>query len=159
MALAQREPYASKESGSGSTYYQYPLNLGQNVRGTGQHWIEFKAFDFKKKGQLNWACALYIPGGALSTSFKAGWEGAKLGMIGGMADKALTLMKKGGGQVGPPGQSGGGNKPLDGARLLDLVKAQTGATGSEAATVGLIKGAGKVGMMVDGAKTVMERDR
>ena len=159
MALAQREPYASKESGSGSTYYQYPLNLGQNVRGTGQHWIEFKAFDFKKKDQLNWACALYNPGGALSTSFKASWEGDKVGMIGGMADKALSLMKRGGTQVGPPGQSGAGNKPLDGARLLELVKAQTGATGSEAATVGLIKTAGRVGMMVEGTKTVMERDQ
>ena len=159
MALAQSEPYASKESGSGSTYYQYPLNLGQKLNPGGQHWIEFKAFDFKKKGQLNWACALYIPGGALSTSFKASWEGAKLGMIGGMADKALSLMKRGGDQVGPPGQSGGGNKPLDGQKLLDLVKAQTGATGSEAATVGLIKGAGRVGMLVEGTKTVMERDQ
>ena len=142
------EPYA----GSGSTYYQYPLNLGHG-HGTGQHWIEFKAIDFKNKTP-NWACALYIPGGALTTSFKAGWEGAKLGMVGGMADKAVSLFKKGESVGSPHGDS---NRPLDATRLQQLVKAQTGATGSEAATVGLIKGAQKVGMVVEGTKTLMER--
>ena len=73
-----------------TTYLEYPSTLKGNpgTGGTIQHWISFKAFDFKAKGTQTLDIALYIPSDALQTSYKSSYEAASLGSVGGAAKKA-----------------------------------------------------------------------
>ena len=68
-------------------YLQYPSTLGSDI----MHWINFKAFDVKSGGDPTLDIALYIPGDALQTSYKADWEAVSMGKMLGMADKAADL--------------------------------------------------------------------
>ena len=72
-----------------TTYLEYPSTLkGDTV----QHWISFKAFDFKAKGTQTLDIALYIPSDALQTSYKSSYEAASLGALGGAAkQKSMDL--------------------------------------------------------------------
>ena len=135
-----------------TTYLEYPSTLkGDTV----QHWISFKAFDFKAKGTQTLDIALYIPSDALKTSYKSSYEAASLGALGGVADKASeTFMDKGsaGAQPGQSARVGG----LEGLKLL--MAAQASATASEGGTVSLLKGAEKAAALNLGdTKTLMER--
>ena len=90
--------YASREGGGAGTYFEYPRTLGSKG-GADLHWMNFEARDFKSDN-LMWSCALYIPPDALNTSFKSGWEGSKLGTLGGVAADAAMMITR-------PGMTGG----------------------------------------------------
>ena len=131
-----------------TTYLEYPSTLKGNP-GTGgsiQHWISFKAFDFKSDQAQTLDIALYIPSDALQTSYKSSYEAASLGAVGGGLDKAVSKF-----QDAPENASG-----LEG--LKTLIKAQASATGSEMGTVSLLKGAEKAAALGLGdTKTLMEQ--
>ena len=131
-----------------TTYLEYPSTLKGNP-GTGgsiQHWISFKAFDFKNDQAQTLDIALYIPSDALQTSYKSSYEAASLGAVGGGLDKAVSKF-----QDAPENASG-----LEG--LKTLIKAQASATGSEMGTVSLLKGAEKAAALGLGdTKTLMEQ--
>ena len=135
-----------------TTYLEYPSTLkGDTV----QHWISFKAFDFKAKGNQTLDIALYIPSDALQTSYKSSYEAASLGALGAVADKATKTFQDKGSAGAQPGQSArvGG---IEGLKLL--MASQAAATGSEAGTVSLLKGAEKAAALNLGdTKTLMER--
>ena len=141
-----------------TTYLEYPSTLASNAGGVGggsgiQHWISFKAFDFKSKGSQTLDIALYIPSDALQTSYKSSYESAGLGAVGGAAKKASDAFQSTSG--GPPGQGG----RLGGIEGLKMVMAaQSSATASEAGTVSLLKGAEKAAALGLGdTKTLMEQ--
>ena len=136
-----------------TTYLEYPSTLASKGGSGVQHWISFKAFDFKSKGTQTLDIALYIPSDALQTSYKSSYEAASLGAVGGAAKKAADTFQSTGG--GPPGQ-GGGLGGIEGLKLL--MKSQAAATGSEAGTVSLLKGAEKAAALGLGdTKTLMEQ--
>ena len=134
-----------------TTYLEYPSTLASKG-GTGvQHWISFKAFDFKSKGSQTLDIALYIPSDALQTSYKSSYEAASLGAVGGGMDKAVSTF-----QDASPGTSESAPSGIESLKLL--MKAQAAATGSEAGTVSLLKGAEKAAALGLGdTKTLMER--
>jgi len=126
------------------TYLEYPSTIG--AQGMGDNWISFKAFDFKTKGQQTLDIALYIPSDALQTSYKSSYEAASLGAVGGGLNKAASTFQD-------TSESKGG---LEG--LKSLISAQAAATGSEAGTVSLLKGAEKAAALGLGdTKTLMEQ--
>ena len=151
--------YASREGGGAGTYFEYPRTLGSEG-GPDLHWMNFEARDFKSDN-LMWSCALYIPPDALNTSFKSGWEGSKLGTLGGVAADAAMMITR-------PGMTGGA-QPGQGAPhqkgtseiVADVVAAMKKAKGSEksAQVVGqaaMLKLAANP-LMPEGTKTIMER--
>ena len=71
-----------------TTYLNYPTGIGE---GSGSHWISFKGYSFKNKNKQTLDIALYIPGDALSTSYKAEYEAASLGAGQG---KALEMFNR-----------------------------------------------------------------
>ena len=134
-------------------YLEYPSTLGAGAGGKLtdpkgiQHWISFKAFDFKAKQSQTLDIALYIPSDALQTSYKSSYEAASLGALGAVGDKALKTF-----QSGPRGGGGG----IEALKLL--MASQASATGSEAGTVSLLKGGEKAAALGLGdTKTLMER--
>ena len=130
-----------------TTYLEYPSSLASKGGSGVQHWISFKAFDFKSKGTQTLDIALYIPSDALQTSYKSSYEAASLGALGAVTDKALKTF-----QGGPAGGGGG----IEGLKLL--MASQASATGSEAGTVSLLKGAEKAAALNLGdTKTLMEQ--
>ena len=139
-----------------TTYLEYPSTLASNAGGVGggsgiQHWISFKAFDFKAKGTQTLDIALYIPSDALQTSYKSSYEAASLGALGGGMDKAVSTFKD-----ASPGTSESAPSGIESLKLL--MKSQAAATGSEAGTVSLLKGAEKAAALGLGdTKTLMEQ--
>ena len=141
-----------------TTYLEYPSTLGAGpgggpggVEGGGgiQHWISFKAFDFKSDQAQTLDIALYIPNDALQTSYKSSYEAASLGAVGGAAKKAADAFQATGGPAG-----GGGG--IEGLKLL--MASQASATASEMGTVSLLKGAEKAAALGLGdTKTLMEQ--
>ena len=129
-----------------TTYLEYPSTLASKGGSGAQHWISFKAFDFKVKGTQTLDIALYIPSDALQTSYKSSYEAAGLGAVGGGLNKAAsTFQEKDTGKGGLEG-------------LKSLISAQASATGSEAGTVSLLKGAEKTaGLGLGDTKTLMEQ--
>lgn len=123
-------------------YYEYPSNIG-GMSGQTDNWIAFEATGFKSQ-RPTFEVALYIPGDALTTSYKSEYESTGLG----------TML----------GQGAGALKMSDGAEgkfNLDSFKTAMAATASgvksEAAQVALIEAA-KLGTgLAAGAKTVMEQ--
>ncbi len=123
-------------------YYEYPSNIGGMSSQT-DNWIAFEATGFKSQ-RPTFEVALYIPGDALTTSYKSEYESTGLG----------TML----------GQGAGALKMSDGAEgkfNLDSFKTAMAATASgvksEAAQVALIEAA-KLGTgLAAGAKTVMEQ--
>ena len=136
-----------------TTYLEYPSTLASKGGSGVQHWISFKAFDFKAKQSQTLDIALYIPSDALQTSYKSSYEAASLGAVGGAAKKAADAFQSTAG--GPPGQ-GGGLGGIEGLKLL--MASQAAATASEAGTVSLLKGAEKAAALGLGdTKTLMEQ--
>ena len=136
-----------------TTYLEYPSTLkgNTNTGGSIMHWISFKAFDFKTKGRQTLDIALYIPSDALQTSYKSSYEAASLGAVGGGMDKAVSTF-----QDASPGTSESAPSGIESLKLL--MKSQAAATGSEAGTVSLLKGAEKAAALGLGdTKTLMER--
>jgi hypothetical protein len=132
-----------------TTYLEYPSTLASRGGSGVQHWISFKAFDFKSKGSQTLDIALYIPSDALQTSYKSSYEAASLGAVGGAAKKAADAFQATGGPAG-----GGGG--IEGLKLL--MASQASATGSEMGTVSLLKGAEKAAALGLGdTKTLMEQ--
>ena len=123
-------------------HHQYPEDLGTAQAGENKmadNWILFSAFDFKAttpKGTI----ALYIPGGALNTSYKSSYDTPALGGLGAMSDRAISEMSKGGG--------------LGIDALKEVIGAGTAGMVSEGSTVTLLKGAAKFG---EEGKALMER--
>ena len=140
-----------------TTYLEYPSTLGAGTGGRRtdpngiQHWISFKAFDFKSDQSQTLDIALYIPSDALQTSYKSSYEAASLGAVGGAAKKASDIFQSTTTE-GVHGKQGG----VEG--LKTLMAAQASATGSEAGTVSLLKGAEKAaGLGLGDTKTLMEQ--
>ena len=140
-----------------TTYLEYPSTLGAGAGGKLtdpkgiQHWISFKAFDFKVKQSQTLDIALYIPSDALQTSYKSSYEAASLGAVGGGMDKAVSTF-----QDASAGTSESAPSGIESLKLL--MGAQASATGSEAGTVALLKGAEKAAALGLGdTKTLMER--
>jgi hypothetical protein len=125
-------------------YAQYPVGLGKTDGK--DNWINFEAFDFKSQSPV-FSIALYIPGDALNTSYKADYTTTQLGALGAMGDKAIKTLQNQGGPAG--GMS------LDG--LKSAIAAGSSAQTSEGGTVGLLGAAAKADLMVTGTKTIMER--
>ena len=141
-----------------TTYLEYPSTIGGEGGGAIQHWIEFRAFDFKDQDSATatFSIALYIPSDALQTSYKSSYEAASLGAVGGAAKKAadtfMTTPAASGGSPGQMGKQGG----VEG--LKNVMAAQAAATTSEAGTVTLLKGAEKAaGLGLGDTKTLMEQ--
>ena len=134
-----------------TTYLEYPSTLASKGGSGAQHWISFKAFDFKAKGTQTLDIALYIPSDALQTSYKSSYEAASLGALGGGMDKAVSTFKDASAGTSESAPSG-----IESLKLL--MGAQASATGSEAGTVALLKGAEKAAALGLGdTKTLMER--
>ena len=133
-------------------YMEYPSNLGNSTGGRGgnnsgiENWIAFEATGFKSQ-RPTFEVALYIPGDALTTSYKSEYESVSLGGLGAMTDKAVQAMQNTG---GAPGGFSVDN-------LTTMLSAQASATGSEAGKVGLLKAGERANLLVEGTKTVMER--
>ena len=123
-------------------YYEYPSTIG---KGTTENWIAFEATGFKSQ-RPTFEVALYIPGDALSTSYKSEYESVSLGGLGAMTDKAVSAMQNTG---GPPGRG------FSVDNLTTMLSAQASATGSEAGKVGLLKAGERANLLVEGSKTVM----
>ena len=139
-----------------TTYLEYPSTLGAGPGGMAQgggiqHWISFKAFDFKSNQAQTLDIALYIPNDALQTSYKSSYEAASLGAVGGAAKKASDIFQSTTTE-GVHGKAGG----VEGLKLL--MASQASATGSEMGTVSLLKGAEKAAALGLGdTKTLMEQ--
>jgi hypothetical protein len=72
-------------------YMEYPSNIGGMASQT-DNWIMFEAVNFKSQNPtLN--IAMYIPGGALGTSYKSDYETTSLGGIGAGADRFVEAMR------------------------------------------------------------------
>ena len=131
-----------------TTYLEYPSTLGGGPEGGSiQHWISFKAFDFKKKNKgQTLDIALYIPSDALQTSYKSSYEATALGGLGKSADKAVKMFEN----------AGGGGIGL--TQIQGLISAQMKGMGSEAKTLGMLKAGEKATALgVGDTKTLMER--
>ena len=105
-----------------TTYLEYPSTLKGNP-GTGgsiQHWISFKAFDFKSDQAQTLDIALYIPNDALTTSYKSSYEAASLGAVGGAAKKASDIFQSTTTE-GVHGKAGG----VEGLKLCYLISVGT----------------------------------
>ena len=120
------------------SYHQYPSTIGQEV----QHWVEFSAYDFKSKAQTL-SIALYIPGDALSTSYKSEYESTSMGLTGETARKAIS-------RVG----AGGFNADTIGTILKDTITAGK----SEGGKVAMIEFAKGADTKITGAKAIMEKE-
>ena len=122
-------------------YMEYPSNIG-GMSGQSDNWISFKAFNFKSQVQV-FDIALYIPGGALNTSYKSDYETSSLGALGAAGEKAVKALRD---------QDG-----IDYTKLLTTITASAAAGASEAAKVGILKAGERANVAVEGAKAVMER--
>ena len=123
-------------------YLQYPDNIGSEIN----NWVSFSAFDFKKQ-ETTLDVALYIPGDALQTSYKADYESVNLGMLGAAGSKALEA-------INPPENSK--DSPI--TRLKTLTAATMKNLGSESNKTVLALEAG-FDKVAAGAKTIMEKSQ
>ena len=133
---------SSDESPTQSTeFLQYPKDIGNGLN----NWINFNSFAFKNRTNPIYSIALYIPGDALATSYKADYESVQLGGLGAVSDKAMSAMTK------------------QGAGTADRLKQIMSATGSglmsEAGTVTMLKTGEKTNLIAEGTKTIMERSQ
>ena len=72
---------------------EYPSTIGKGTSDI-DNYMMFEAFDFKTQRQtLN--IALYIPGGALNTSYKSDYESVALGGLGAAAGDVASVVQKG----------------------------------------------------------------
>jgi len=133
------------EMGSGVQYLEYPLTIGTDVN----HWISFAAFNFKDKDKKTLDIALYIPGDALTTSYKSEYESVGLGMLGAAGAGALDAIQK----VNPDAKEGMLKGVTD---FIGALKTNMRSEGKGAAMIELGKLASGISG-ASGAKTIMEQ--
>jgi hypothetical protein len=122
-------------------YLQYPSTIGQNVN----HWISFSARDFKTHNNTL-DIALYIPGDALSTSYKSDYESVGMGKIAGSSGAQVIDAVK--------NQSGGFNLK----KLTSDLKGLGTALKSEGTTVAMLEVAKKADITFAGTKALIEKE-
>ena len=132
------------EMAASTEYLQYPDTLGSEVN----HWISFTAFDFKSKF-MTLDVALYIPGDALTTSYKSEYESVGLGMMGAAGSAAISAIQK----VNPDSKEGMLTGVTD---FIGGLKSQMRKQGAGAAMIELGKLASGISG-ASGAKTIMEQ--
>jgi hypothetical protein len=120
------------------SYHQYPSTIGSDVN----HWVEFSAYDFKSKAQTL-SIALYIPGDALSTSYKSDYESTSLGLTGETARKAISNVGAGG---------------FNAETIKTILKDTVTAGKSEGGKVAMIEFAKAADTKITGAKAIMEKE-
>ena len=132
------------------TYLEYPSNLGKLPAGGNDldQWISFEAFDFKSQ-KPTLAIALYIPGDALNTSYKSEYESVALGGLGAGVDKAVKALSN-------PAAAASG---MSIQKLKDVMNSLSSAATSEAGKIFALKAATKANVMIEGTKTIMERQQ
>jgi len=124
-----------------TTYLEYPSNIGSDIK----HWISFAAFDFKNRDRKTLDIALYIPGDALSTSYKSDYETSAMGSMGAAAPAMTKAIRENGG--------------LNIDAFKDVMGAAAAGLKSEGKKVGLLKAGAKANVKFEGAKAIMERDQ
>ena len=127
-------------------YLEYPSTIGGGYTDM-DNYMMFKATDFKSQRRtLN--IALYIPGGALNTSYKSEYESVALGGMGATAGKVAEAVEK----------AATTNAEFSVDTFMDIMGAQTAGMQSEMNSVVMLKGAEKAsGLMGEGTKTIMEK--
>jgi len=124
-------------------YYEYPSTIG---KGTSENWISFESFNFKTQNPaLN--IALYIPGGALNTSYKSDYETASLGALGAAGGEVASAIDK----------MSGSEKGFSLDAFTSIVAAQSAGMAGEKMKVGLLKAGERANIIQEGAKAIMER--
>ena len=124
-------------------YYQYPSTIGGNSSDI-DNYMMFTATNFKTQ-QRTLNVAMYIPGGALNTTYKSDYETVELGGLGAAAADTAKAVEK---------AASSGNFSVD--SFMTLIGAGTSALASEGTSVGLLKAGAKMG---DGARVIMEQNQ
>ena len=134
-------PIPGPEANQGVQYLEYPSNIGSDIK----HWISFAAFNFKDRGRKTLDVALYIPGDALSTSYKSDYDTSAMGSLGAAAPAMTKAIREQGG--------------LNIEAFKQVMAATKKGLESEGKAVGLLKAGAKADSKMTGAKAIMERDQ
>ena len=129
--------------------YEYPSSLlQQGGDASMDNYMMFEAKDFKKQ-QPTLNIAMYIPGGALNTSYKSSYESVQLGGAGSVAQDVAGAVEK--------AVSSEAGFSLD--AFTKIAGATQSGLQSELGTVGTLKMADKVSGIggLEGTRTLMER--
>jgi len=142
----QTPPTSSTPAQSKPVLLEYPSTIGKGSSDI-DNYMMFEAFDFKKPTKQTLNIALYIPGGALNTSYKSEYESVALGGAGAAAGDVAKVVEKG-------INSDAGFSLTD---FASVVAAQATAVQSEGMKVGILKAGERANVVQEGAKTIMER--
>ena len=140
-------PQPEDPPASNPVYLEYPSTLlSQGGSSTMDNYMMFQATDFKsQKPTLN--IAMYIPGGALNTDYKAAYESVQLGGLGAAAVDTAKVVDK--------AVNSGAGFSVD--SFKDIMNAQKAGMQSEMGKVATLKMAEKANVIQEGTKTIMER--
>ena len=142
----QNPPTYQRPAQSKPVLLEYPSTIGKGSSDI-DNYMMFEAFDFKKPTKQTLNIALYIPGGALNTSYKSEYESVALGGLGTAAGDVANVVEKG-------LNSDAGFSLSD---FASVVAAQATAVQSEGMKVGMLKAGERANVVQEGAKTIMER--
>ena len=142
----QNPPTYQRPAQSKPVLLEYPSTIGKGSSDIDDYMM-FEAFDFKKPTKQTLNIALYIPGGALNTSYKSEYESVALGGLGTAAGDVANVVEKG-------LNSDAGFSLSD---FASVVAAQATAVQSEGMKVGMLKAGERANVVQEGAKTIMER--
>ena len=142
----QNPPTYQRPAQSKPVLLEYPSTIGKGSSDI-DNYMMFEAFDFKKPTKQTLNIALYIPGGALNTSYKSEYESVALGGLGTAAGAVANVVEKG-------LNSDAGFSLTD---FASVVAAQATAVQSEGMKVGMLKAGERANVVQEGAKTIMER--
>ena len=139
-------PRPSDPANPSPVLLEYPSTIGGGFSDI-DNYMMFEAFDFKKPTKQTLNIALYIPGGALNTSYKSEYESVALGGLGTAAGDVANVVEKG-------LNSDAGFSLSD---FASVVAAQATAVQSEGMKVGMLKAGERANVVQEGAKTILER--
>ena len=142
----QNPPTYQRPAQSKPVLLEYPSTIGKGSSDI-DNYMMFEAFDFKKPTKQTLNIALYIPGGALNTSYKSEYESVALGGLGTAAGDVANVVEMG-------LNSDAGFSLSD---FASVVAAQATAVQSEGMKVGMLKAGERANVVQEGAKTIMER--
>ena len=125
-------------------YLEFPSTIGRGQSDM-DNFMMFEATDFKSQ-QRTLNIALYIPGGALNTSYKSEYESVALGGLGAAASDIAAVVQK-----------GIEKSEFSLTDFTNIAAAQSKALGSEGMKVGVLKAGERANVIQEGAKTIMER--
>ena len=138
-------PQPEDPPASNPVYLEYPSTIGGGYTDV-DNYMMFQATDFKsQKPTLN--IAMYIPGGALNTDYKAAYESVQLGGLGAAAVDTAKVVDK--------AVNSGAGFSVD--SFKDIMSAQKAGMQSEMGKVATLKMAEKANVIQEGTKTIMER--